>query len=772
MKKLKLFLKIYIFINIFIEIISHQQDIQDVNEQCQNTNITSYLNNNKFNTIDEFFDSINIEPETDEIDENSIKTLYMSLIGENLNYEENEYKAEFSYIYKNYFLNYYAFIILILWFISIILVIIKLRIFKSLKIRHASLSQILITGVILFLIICLISIFSYSKSKQLQISINNVTCFLLRFFYRLNYGKIKNNNKIETITPTTNVLKDKWPGFFNLGSFLVDTADTITQIANQTDESFNLLNELMKSVDEYDKLIIKITDTVTNNYIENPNYKIKGNITPIYLYEFINVNKNKTLLGSIYNEFEDIKKNIDYIINLKIEAEILKENEEFHTENFYDIFDNISNYFDFIKDKSVNITDNMMIIQKISQTLIYFINYKCITNLSISLLIIIFILIYWFLHFEVFKIVLHVVWNVVYASTISVVCFCYFLFNLSDNIKNSIYLMDNEVLQTNNNPFFYTCLNEKDSDLNNFLFSDEENLSVYELEKNYKLITPLFENEDDFLFKNSDLIDMSINEIDKYYNNLYLSTNESYEKSDINYILDELSDITTSQSCKTNDIWVSNKKFCRDYFYINKNDINLITNRYKEKYCFSIEDIYESKDITYLYQDYCTDETFIKINETIFYITKYYKTNLKILSSIKQILNQLNEKNKNLAILINDQLEQCKLLYENLYETFKSIIGHKEIKFIFMCRGIKNELIIYYDIIYNYVFYYLKLLGFNFLLIVFLNLFGITCIIISVVEYKKSFRTYLKLNNKDINGDGVELIEEVPGEYKEENDEK
>ena len=771
MEKKKIFFKIFIFINIFIVIISHHQNIQDVNEQCENTNITHYLNTNKFNTINEFFDSINFGSEIEEIDENSVNTLYMSLIGENLNYQENDYKTEFFYIYKNYFLNYYVFIGIILWVISIILIIINLRVLKSSKIRYGTLSQILITCVIIFLITCLISVFSYYKTNQLQISINNVSCFLLRFFYRLNYGKIKNNKKIETINSTPNNLIDKWPGFFNLDSFLVDTADSIKQIANQTEGSFNLLNGIIKSIHEYNSLINIITNTASSNSIENPNYKNSGNITPIYLYEFNNINENNTLIGGIYSEFVSIENNINYIINLKNESENLKKNEEFYTNNFYDIFDNISSYCDFIKDKSVNITDNIIVIKEISETLIKYIEYKCIFTLSLSLIVIVFVLVYWFLHFEVFKIILHVIWNIVYASTITAVGLCYFLFNLSGNIKKSIYIMNNEVLQINNNPFFYTCLNDKDSDLNKFLLNDKENFSLHELEKNYKIITPLFENEEAFLIRNSSLIDTSINTIDKYFKNFYLSTNASYDNNDINYILNELNDII--QDCGTNDIWVSNKKFCQDYLYINKKDIeNLITNRNNEKYCFLIEDLYEPKDITYLYQNYCSNENFKKINETIFYLTKFYKTNLKTLIFIKQTLDQLNEKYNNLVVLINDQVNQCKLLYENLYETFKSIIGNKKITHIFMCRGIKNELIIYYDIIYNYVLYYSRLLAFNFLLIIFLNLFGILCIVISVVKYKKSYRTYLKLHNKDINGDGVELIEEVPGEYKDENDEK
>ena len=179
MKKQKIFLKILTFINIFIITASHQQNIEDVNAQCEKTNITRYLNKNQFNTVNEFFDFINLESEKDEIDQNSVNSLYMSLIGENLNFDENEYKTEFFYIYKNYFLNYYVFIIIILWAISVILIIIKLHVLKSSKIRYGSLSQILITGVILFLIICLVSVISYYKAKQLQISINNASCFLL-----------------------------------------------------------------------------------------------------------------------------------------------------------------------------------------------------------------------------------------------------------------------------------------------------------------------------------------------------------------------------------------------------------------------------------------------------------------------------------------------------------------------------------------------------------------------------------------------------------------
>ena len=62
--------------------------------------------------------------------------------------------------------------------------------------------------------------------KKLQSSVNDSCCNLLKFFYELNHGKIKETN---------NDFKkdDRWPGLYTLNSILIDTSEAIIKISKK-----------------------------------------------------------------------------------------------------------------------------------------------------------------------------------------------------------------------------------------------------------------------------------------------------------------------------------------------------------------------------------------------------------------------------------------------------------------------------------------------------------------------------------------------------------
>jgi hypothetical protein len=351
----------------------------------------------------------------------------------------------------------------------------------------------------------------------------------------------------------------------------------------------------------------------------------------------------------------------------------------------------------------------------------------------------------------------------------------YFIVNLSDGVEHSIYLIENEVLKTNSNPFFDICLNTEESDLNNILNTYNKNSALFEIEKYYKnsflLLSSLSTLKSDLSkIKN---IEKASNEINQYLTDYELSTNETYGESDITYILNELSKITNSSIegkkngyCDTNDIWVSSKNKCKKHIYIERYDIKSNFERnFSEKYCFIIQGDYKEKDLQNIYGTLCSPEAYDKIVKYVSGLTAYYNSNTKLIESIDKMLKEIERNNKKLQEEIITQINKCQTDLGDLIDVYQPILGDKNITSLFKCDRLKKKIVNYYDISYNKIVYYCKTIKIYSVIIIILGLFGIIFIIINNHRNNKEVkRRYMKLQNKDLNNDGVELIEEVPGE--------
>ena len=76
----------------------------------------------------------------------------------------------------------------------------------------------------------------------------------------------------------------------------------------------------------------------------------------------------------------------------------------------------------------------------------------------------------------------------------------------------------------------------------------------------------------------------------------------------------------------------------------------------------------------------------------------------------------------------------------------------------------KRKILNFYDLNYNQNIYICTFIKILLTIVISLIFLGNVIIIISNKEKKEIKRKYLKVENKDLNNDGVELIEEVPGE--------
>ena len=251
-----------------------------------------------------------------------------------------------------------------------------------------------------------------------------------------------------------------------------------------------------------------------------------------------------------------------------------------------------------------------------------------------------------------------------------------------------------------------------------------------------------------------------------------MTTNSSYGKSDISYILNEISSLTNNSYgkregyCDTNDIWVSSKNKCKDNIYISRYEIkDKFIRKIKEKYCFTIQDDFKEKDLEKIYGNVCSDKAYKKLVMYITSLTKFYDTNLYLLESIEQTLEDIERYNKKLSEIIISQIKVCKDDLGDLIDIFKPILGDSNITNLFKCERLKKKIINFYDICYNLISNDCHEIKKDVLRIILLGLLGIIFIIIN--NYRNSNivkRRYMKLQHKDLNNDGVELIEEVPGE--------
>ena len=145
-------------------------------------------------------------------------------------------------------------------------------------------------------------------------------------------------------------------------------------------------------------------------------------------------------------------------------------------------------------------------------------------------------------------------------------------------------------------------------------------------------------------------------------------------------------------------------------------------------------------------------------------LTNYYNSNENLLNSFEKIFKEIERYNKKLSNVILEQINICKNDISELTDIYNPILGDVNITYLFRCGGLKRKILNFYDLNYNQNIYICTFIKILLTIIISLIFFGNVIIIISNKESKEIKRKYLKVENKDLNNDGVELIEEVPGE--------
>jgi len=743
---------------IFISCSSHK--IKEINNIC-------YKIDKKFisqqSTVKDFFKNNNYNFEKEKNYKKSDE-LFEFLIGIK---DEEEYDITTFQILKRYLLNWYILPILLLWIIFGIFFYVKKYLIKSeLKFKIISKYSTIII-LIIFALILMFSISVIGNLKKLQYSINDAFCNLLKFFYELNHGRIKGKNDI-------NFEKDKWPGIYTLNSILLDTSEFINKLSKTINNTFSFMPAIEEDIEKYQNLINSLSIEASEE-IDNQTYnKIKG-IIPNYLYEFNNISKKNSLIYNINSEYKTYFFNssqiLTYLYNISIG---LSDKSTIYDLSLEYIFDNISDYCDSIKDKSSNIIDNIIIFQRNSERIISFIKIINVLSIITSISTLIFVIVHFFKNLLWIKIVLNIIWNVIFFLMILYIMEYYFIYNLNNGTKHTIFLINNKII-TNSNLFFDTCLNTKESDLNILFDTYNKNSALLEIYDYYKNISPILHSltTSEIELPQMKEIKLALDEINKYLNNYELSTNSSNTINDISYILDDLSKYTNNfiegkekGYCDSNDIWVSSKDKCKNHKYVNMNDIeNILERRTNEQYCFIIQDTYKEEDIKIIYGGICSNKAYSQIVTHINFLTNFYNHNEYLLRKFEEILKEIEKFNIKLSEEIISQIKKCRDILEDLIEIYQPILGDSNISYLFNCKRLKNDIINFYDIIYNYITYYCFAIKIYAILIILLGLLGIVFIIIYNYRNNKDIkRRYMKFHQKDLNNDGVELIEELPDE--------
>ena len=745
--------------------------IEEINNICQKVN---KKHNSIYKTSNEFFKSINYDFDTRGNIYQKLQKNYDDYLA-GIKLEENKEFPIF-YLIGDYLLNKYIIPIIIIWIIFGILFFKKLLIFKhSFQLRIISkFSQNMIIIIIYFLLLIL-SIIIFVKINDLKSSTNESYCNLLKFFYELNHGKIKEKdlNNIKNIDIDNG---DLWPGLYDLSSILLDSAEAINKISLNKNKTFLFLEEINDNINEYQKLIKLLISTASQKII-NPNYAQDFDILTRYSYEFNNLSRFNSYINTIHSEFIHYFYNATELIkSLNNYCTLLSKKSCFYDCELDHLFSRIIDFSSLMKEKSFNMTSNIIIYQEHFEIIIFVMNIINIISLIFSLCVIILFILILHKNFTWIRISIHIIWNIGFILIIFYICILYYSVGYGTIIYNSLYLLDRQILKTNKSIFFNKCLNTEESDLRDVLDLIDKNSVLIDIDRYYKNIYPILNSLGYFEQEIPKLnnIKKITNNFNNYLNNYALSTNATYKTSDVNFVLNEITKITNHSKnqenrddffCDSNDIWVSSKAKCHDYIYISRYDIhNDFIRKKEDKYCFIIQDNYQPSDLKIIYENICTKRAFNQLTQYIIGLTKYYNSNENLANSLEKTLKEIERYNKKLSKAILYQIELCKKDISDLTDIYNPILGNVNITFLFKCGGLKPKIINFYDITYNQSEYncnFIKKLAIAIIILIF---FGNVIIIIYNKEIKEIKRKYLKVQNKDVNNDGVELIEEVPGE--------
>jgi hypothetical protein len=237
-----------------------------------------------------------------------------------------------------------------------------------------------------------------------------------------------------------------------------------------------------------------------------------------------------------------------------------------------------------------------------------------------------------------------------------------------------------------------------------------------------------------------------------------LTTDEKYNFIDTNHLLKRLSNIT-------GDVWVSERFSCKNHRYLGKELMISLDRTNKEgiDYCLTIQDMYSEQDLRQMYKNKNENKLF-EILTIVGNLNSYYLQNEKLLTKLEQYLKQIDDTYNDLIKEINEKTQSIHRLVDNYLTLFPYMRENESLFELFNCKILKDELIIYIDFNYNYLYFYCRLFGIISLAITILTFFGMILIINSIlwIDYEEKEK-----KQEPIIEEELDEIKEVSGEEEE-----
>jgi len=721
------------------------EGLQKIKQICTMAKI-DYKNTAKANSLNDFLHKLSYD--INEEKNNTIySTLYKLYTEDDLTLEANPSEKYLFNIADKYIFNKGVLILSIFW-ICLIISFILGKCFFSEKNSQSNLfsKKYLNWGQIVFLIILLLNFIPFATIRNFGRAYNASSCSLIRFLQEVKFGKSTYNEGRVFDMPY------KWLGLLNLDNVLLDIQNFFNKTGVNRREVFDDINVIYQNITRFKNQIEELENFFKNSSILFYNRKMK----PLYAKEFIDIFKKGSKINEIYNLYQiPAETNYRHMLNINDTTSFFESKNLAYKKNIEEVYNKTNWFSKLITPKSINITHNIQYLHENAILYIYqYLKYSYIINMIIFAFLAFFMFMYIRRRYFCFKVILHFGWNICMLIIIISFVISYFLFSLGASFYHLIYVLYQEIFNVDENGFFKTCLNN-DGNLMN-LFAPSQVTSFTEFNDFYHII--IRQNKIIKKLKKQDLINEYLKEIKKMKIDISLTTDEKYNFIDTNHLLKRLSNIT-------GDVWVSERFSCKNHRYLGKELMISLDRTNKEgiDYCLTIQDMYSEQDLRQMYKNKNENKLF-EILTIVGNLNSYYLQNEKLLTKLEQYLKQIDDTYNDLIKEINEKTQSIHRLVDNYLTLFPYMRENESLFELFNCKILKDELIIYIDFNYNYLYFYCRLFGIISLAITILTFFGMILIINSIlwIDYEEKEK-----KQEPIIEEELDEIKEVSGEEEE-----
>ena len=690
-----------------------------------------------------------------------VSNLYKFFTEDDLTLESNPSEKYLFNVTEKYIFNKGVLILSMFWIGLIISFILGKCIFSENNIFLANLfaKKYLNWGQIVFTIILFLNCIPFFTISNFGRAFNASSCTLARFLQEVKFGKSTYNEGRKFSEPY------KWLGLLNLDNILLDVQNFFNKTGTNRRDVFDDIEVIKNNISKFSNGIKNLENFINNSSIVFYNRKMR----PLYINQFNNILNKGSVINNIYREYQlPAEQNYRHMLNINDTTTVFESKNLIYKKNIEGVYNTTNIFSKFITPKSINITHNIQFLHENALSYIFdYLKYSYILNIIISFFLLVIILIYYKNRYYCFKIILHFGWNICMIMILTSFVISYFLFSLGASFYHLIYVLYEEIFKVDKNGFFNTCLNTKGNLIN--LFEPSQITCFAEFNDFYHLI--IRQNKIIKKLEKPKIINQYLKEIKKLKVDITLTTDESYIFIDVNHLLKRLSTIT-------GDNWVSERFSCKNYRYLGKELMLSLESNQKidDNYCLTVQDMYSEEDLRKMYKDK-DDNKLYEICTIVRNLNSFYVQNEEILTKLEKLLIQIDKNYNELIKEMNSKTQSIYNLVDMYLTLFPSMTEKESLFDIFNCEILKNELIIYLDFNYNYVYFYCRLFGIISLAVSILTFIGMILIINSILwinsEEKKREMLEEKDNIEEDDEEGEELgeIKEEEGEEEEFTDE-